>query len=117
MFENWYFSYSRATWTDDPKYEVVQLRNKVLELIAGRISEVTGVTTPDETYLLAPGDGRYTLTRICGDKIVEGTYLNEMDQLNPVVVVPRLLEIRGNPYKITKIASTQISEIVLKIEN
>ncbi len=117
MFEDWYFSYSRAKWTDDPKYSVVQLRNEVLELIAGRISEVAGVTAPDEIFVLAPGDRRYTLTRVCGEKIVEGTYLSEKDQVSPLVFIPRLLEIRGNPYKIIKKESTQISQIVLKVEN
>lgn len=117
MFKTWYFSHSRAKWTDDPKYKVVQLRNKILELITGKISEVTGVTTPEEIYVLAPGDGRYTLTRVYGEKIVEGTYLTEKDQLSSMIVEPRLLEIRGNPYKITKKESTQISPIVLKVEN
>ncbi len=116
MFEDWYFSYSRAKWTNDPKYSVVQLRNRVLELIEGRISEVTGVTASEEIYVLAPGDGRYTLTRVCGEKIVEGTYLNEKDQFSPLAVIPRLLEIRGNPYKITRKESSQISQVVLNVE-
>lgn len=123
MFDNLHFSYSRATWTDDPKYNVVQLRNKIVELVEGRISEVTGATVPEEIYVLAPGDGRYTLTHVRREKIIEGTYFewgfpcNQENQFNPLLIIPRLLEIRGNPYKITKKESSQLSQIILKVEN
>lgn len=114
MFENWYFSFSRAKWTDDPGCRVVRLRNQIVDLIEGRITEVTGATTAEEIYLLAPGNNQYTLTRICAKKIVEGTYFKQED---PLIFNPRFLEIRGNPYRITQKASPQNSEISLQVED
>jgi hypothetical protein len=122
VFADWYFAYNRSVWTDDPAYKVVQLRNKIVELIEDRISEVTGATTPEEIYLLAPGDDRYTLTRVCGKKIIEGTYFErgfprgQENQVHPLLITPHMLEIHGNPYKITKKESPQLSQITLKVE-
>ena len=118
-----YFSHSRATWTNDPEYHVVQLRNKIVELVKGNISELTGTTVPDELYILAPGDGRYALARVWKEEIIEGTYFewgwpqNKENQSNPLLIMPRWLEIRGNPYKITKGEPPQLSQILLKVEN
>lgn len=123
IFDDLYFSYSRARWTDDPEYIVVQLRKRIVELVEGRISEITGTTTPEEMYLLAPGDGRYALARVCEEEIIEGTYFergwpcNQEDPSSPLIIIPRLLEIRGHPYKITKKEEPQLSHVVLKIEN
>jgi hypothetical protein len=123
IFDDLYFSYSDATWTDDPEYIVVQLRKRIVELVEGRISEVNGTTSPEEKFLLAPGDGRYALARVRKDEIIEGTYFewgwpgNQENPSSPLIIIPRLLEIRGDPYKITKKEDAQLSQVVLKIEN
>ena len=121
--EDWYFSYSRTIWTNDPEYEVVQLRDRIIQLVEDNLSEVTGTTAHEEMYTLAPGDGRYALARVRGGEIIEGTYFEwgwprgKGNQSDPVVIVPRLLEIRGNPYRITKGEGPQRSQIALKVEN
>ncbi|HUE84062.1 MAG TPA: hypothetical protein VMM84_18310 [Pyrinomonadaceae bacterium] len=118
-----YIVRSRAVWTDDPKYDVVCLRNKIIALVDDRIGEVTGVTEPEEFYLLAPGDNRYALARIRGGLIIEGTYFQRgwLDNLKTasldVSITPRILEIRGKPYKITKTANPQLAQLSLKTES
>jgi hypothetical protein len=116
IFDDLYFSYSDATWTDDPESIVVQLRKRIVELVEGRISEIIGTTTREEMYLLAPGDGRYALARVRKDEIIEGTYFergwpcNQEDPSSPLIIIPRLLEIRGHPYRITKKDEPQLSQ-------
>lgn len=120
---DWYFSYDRTIWTNDPEYDVVQLRDRIIELVKDNLSEVTGTTAHEEMYMLAPGDRRYALARICGGEIREGTYFDwgwpkgTANQSDPLVIVPRMLEIRGNPYRITKEEDLQRSQIALKVEN
>lgn len=119
---DWYFSHSRTIWTNDPEYDVVQLRDKIIQLVKGDLSEVTGTTAHEEMYMLAPGDGRYALARICGGEIIEGTYFDwgwprrNGNQSDPLVIVPCMLEIRGNPFRITKEADLQRSQITLKLK-
>ncbi len=118
-----YIVRSRAIWTDDPKYDVVCLRNKITDLVDNRISEVTGITESEELYLLTPGEDRYALARIRGGLIIEGTYFergwpgNLRSRFPDFRVTPRMLEIRGKPYRITKSVNLQLAQVIFRVES
>lgn len=120
---DWYLSYSRAKWTNDAEADVVQLRNKIFELVKGNINEITGNTAPEEIYILAPGDGRWALAHVFKEEVIEGTYFergwpgDEQNQSHPGPITPRLLEIRGNPYKLSKGYDPQLKQIMLIVES
>lgn len=117
-----YFVNSDAVWTDDSTYKVVELRNRIVALVENRIAEVTGVTAPEEFYVLAPGDDRYALARVRDGEIIEGCYFERgwPGNLNSAVpdlqISPRMLEIRGR-YKITQTKNSQTPAITLTVED
>lgn len=121
LWRHLYFVNTSAVWTDDPTYKVVQLRNRIVDLIENRIAEVSGTTDPEEFYVLAPGDERYALARVRDGKIIEGSYFergwpSNLNSPSPELpIVPRMLEIRG-PYKITQMREPNAASIVLTVE-
>jgi hypothetical protein len=101
IWRDLYFVNTHAVWTGDPTYKVVQLRNRIVDLVESRIAEVTGITDPEEFYVLAPGDDRYALARVRDGKIIEGCYFergwpgNLNSASHDLQIIPRMLEIRG----------------------
>ena len=96
-----YFSYNRFAWTDDATSGVVQLRDRIVDLIEGRTDLVTGNTTKGERYIFAKADGRYALIRIVNERFAEGTYFQrgwpyKHGEGSNLAIQP--LEIRGMPY-------------------
>jgi hypothetical protein len=122
IWRDLYFVHTDAVWTDDPTYKVVQLRNRIVDLVENRIAEVTGVTDPEEFYVLAPGDDRYALARVRDGEIIEGCYFERgwpgnLHSASPdLQIIPRMLEIRG-PYKITQTKDPKAAIITLTVEN
>jgi hypothetical protein len=120
IWRDLYFVRTGAVWTDDPAYDVVQLRNRIVDLSEHRVAEVTGVTDPDEFYVLAPGDGRYALARVRGSEIVEGCYFQldwpRSSASRNLQIGPRMLEIRGS-FSITQIHDSQTGNNALSVEN
>jgi len=120
---DWYLSYSGAKWTNDTETEVVQLRNNIVELVKGNVNEITGNTVPEEYYILAPSDGRWALAHVLKEKIIDGTYFernwpgNEQNQSHAQPIILRLLEIRGNPYKLSTRHDPQLKQIKLVVES
>lgn len=121
LWRHLYFVNTNAVWTDDPTYKVVQLRNRIVDLIENRIAEVTGTTDPEEFYVLAPGDDRYALARVRDGEIIEGSYFERgwpgnLNSASPDLhIAPRMLEIRG-PYKITQTKDPNAAIIILTVE-
>ncbi|MCA1577304.1 MAG: hypothetical protein LC794_08070 [Acidobacteria bacterium] len=111
-----------AVWTDDPTYKVVQLRNRILDLVENRIAEVTGVTDREEFYVLTLGDDRYALARVRNGEIIEGCYFergwpgNLNSAFPDLQITPRMLEIRGS-YKITQTKDPKTPTITLTFED
>jgi hypothetical protein len=122
IWRDLYFVKTDAVWTDDATYKVVQLRNRIVDLIENRIAEVTGVTDAEEFYVLAPGDDRYALARVRDGEIVEGCYFEggwpgNLNSAYPdLQIIPRMLEIRG-PYKITQTKDPKAAIITVTVEN
>jgi hypothetical protein len=118
IFRDLYFVRTGAVWTDDPAYDVVQLRNRIIDLVDNRVTEVTGVTAPDEFYVLGPGDGRYALARIRGSDILEGCYFEQGwpgSSGSPNLQITQMLEIRGS-FKITQLKDPDTAGVSLSIE-
>ena len=114
-----YFSYNRVAWTDDPTSGVVQLRDRIVDLIEGRTDLVTGTTTRGERYIFAKADGRYALIRIVNERFAEGTYFErgwpyKHGEGPNLAIQP--LEIRGMPYTIVKKESVTPAESALTLE-
>lgn len=120
IWRDLYFVHTEAVWTDDPTYDVVQLRDRIIDLVENRVTEVTGVTDPDQFYVLAPGDDRYALARVRGDEILEGCYFEKGwpgSSVSPnLQVSPRMLEICGS-FKITQTKDPKAANITLSVEN
>lgn len=122
IWRDLYFVNTDAVWTDDPTYKVVQLRNRIVDLVEDRIAEVTGVTDPEEFYVLAPGDDRYALARVRDGEIIESCYFergwpgNLNSASSDLQIIPRMLEIRG-PYKITQTKDPKTPAITLTVED
>jgi hypothetical protein len=122
IWRDLYFVNTHAVWTGDPTYKVVQLRNRIVDLVESRIAEVTGITDPEEFYVLAPGDDRYALARVRDGKIIEGCYFergwpgNLNSASHDLQIIPRMLEIRG-PYKITQTKNPKAAILTLTVEN
>jgi hypothetical protein len=122
IWRDLYFVKTDAVWTDDATYKVVQLRNRIVDLIENRIAEVTGVTDAEEFYVLAPGDDRYALARVRDGEIIEGCYFERgwpgnLNSAYPdLQIIPRMLEIRG-PYKITQTKDPKAAIITVTVEN
>jgi hypothetical protein len=122
IWRDLYFVKTDAVWTDDATYKVVQLRNRIVDLIENRIAEVTGVTDAEEFYVLAPGDDRYALARVRDGEIIEGCYFEggwpaNLNSAYPdLQIIPRMLEIRG-PYKITQTKNPKAAILTLTVEN
>lgn len=122
IWRHLYFVNTDAVWTDDPTYKVVQLRNRIVDLVENRIAEVTGVTDPEEFYMLAPGDDRYALARIRNGEIIEGCHFERgwpgnLNSASPdLQIIPRMLEIRG-PYKITQTNDPKAATITLTVDD
>lgn len=120
IWRDLYLVHTEAVWTDDPTHDVVQLRDRIIDLVENRVTEVTGVTDPDQFYVLAPGDGRYALARVRGNEILEGCYFGQGwpgSSLTPnLQISPRMLEIRGS-FKITQTKDPKAANITLSVEN
>src|SRR5687767_657660 len=120
IWRDLYFVHTEAVWTDDPTYDVVQLRDRIMDLVENRVTEVTGVTDPNEFYVLAPGDDRYALARVRGNEILEGCYFEQgwpgSSVSSNLQISPRMLEIRGS-FKITQTKDPNTANITLSVEN
>jgi hypothetical protein len=130
--------------TEDLSTNVVQLRDRLIDLARGNITEVTGSTVPEESYILLYGfseasslkslpisdslrvklEGihpphfyeRWVLAHVYKDDIQEYTEWEHTDNYYHTVLIQTPLVIKGAPYKLIKELGDQ-GRMVIKVRN
>lgn len=123
LFENFYFTFGRDTFTDDPEDGVVKLRDSLVALVEGKVGEVDGCTTAGEHYVLSgiPSDRHYALAHFRGEQLLRYTNFapgwpdSPEGRSAPQLAIHTPLIIEGNPFRITK-DTAEPTKVVLKVD-